>query len=252
MLLFMATKLTEHFTLDSISAFAQNFRWPEGRFDPEGSLRSIYGVYTLAGSGGRAGRLQIRRKSISNDGFVLEMDYEKTLPGHIQHVTAEMHCRRSELSTPTRWNFNSEIRRREGGILPHTKLKKSATAEDGRITIADTDHEEHIALESEWTVNWALFDAVQRLPRKKRDPIKFAMLDHFDQFKGNQRISYREKIDITLGGRTTKLHRFDHLGEGIVPWVYWVDDRGRLLFAVSGLEAYILETQASVQTDEVI
>jgi len=66
------------------------------------------------------------------------------------------------------------------------------------------------------------------------------MLDHFDQVKPGQSISYRTTIDVMLGGRAVRLHGFDHLGEGIVPWVYWVDDQGRLLFAVSGLAGYLL------------
>lgn len=240
----MATKLTDHFTLDSIAGFLKDFRRPEGRFDPDRPWRSVFGVYTLAGRGGRTGRLEIERKTASGHDFVLDMAYEKNLPGHIQHIKAKMHCLDDELATPARATVGSEIRRRGGGVLRDTKLQKTVRAENGQVLIADEHHEERVAVESAWTVNWALFDAVQRLPRKTFDPIKFVMLDHFDQFKGGQIISYREKIDVTLAGRTIRLHRFDHLGEGIVPWVYWVDDLRRLLFVVSGLEAYILETQA--------
>lgn len=240
----MATKLTDHFTLDSIAGFLKDFKRPKDGFDPQGPWKSVYGVYTLAGRGGRAGRLEIERKSISKDSFVLDMTYEKNLPGHTQHVTAEIHCRADELSTPLTWKFDSEIRARGGGVLANTKLKKTAKAMKDHIKVAEGKHEESIAIESAWTVNWALFDAVQRLPRKAFAPIEFVMLDHFDQFKGGQRISYRRKTDVTIAGQEMRLHGFDHLGRGIVPRVYWVDDRGQLLFVVSGLEAYLLETQA--------
>jgi hypothetical protein len=94
------------------------------------------------------------------------------------------------------------------------------------------------------------------------------MLDHLDEPKPNQSLSYRETADVLLSGRhltkrraahldkrqarkparslrgtqPVRLHAFEQLGDGIVPWIYWVDDRGRLLVAVSGLEAYILES----------
>ena len=54
--------------------------------------------------------------------------------------------------------------------------------------------------------------------------------------------AYRLSADVLLAGQPVRLHAYDHLGEGIVPWIYWVDDRGRLLLAVSGLEAYLLDS----------
>ena len=33
---------------------------------------------------------------------------------------------------------------------------------------------------------------------------------------------------------------FDVLGDGIIPTVYWVDNYNRVIFIVSGVEAYVL------------
>lgn len=236
----MATEVTEHFTLDTVSGPLKRFRRPAGRFDPNGAWQSEYGVYTLAGQGALAGKLRINHKPISDNSLVLNIAYEKSLPGHSQQIAAELHCRCDQLSTPLRWTLTSQIRDRVGNPIRNTKLKQSAVAEKGYIEIDDGRSKRRIDVESGYTINWALFDAVQRLPRRKFEPLRFTMLDHFDQVKAGQSISYRETIDVMLGGRAVRLHGFDHLGEGIVPWVYWVDDRGRLLFAVSGLEGYLL------------
>jgi len=226
--------------LDIIARVLERFRPPRDRFDPNGPWQSAYGVYTLAGQGALAGKLRIERGAVSEDRFVLKMVYEKSLPGHLQQVEAEIHCRNDELGTPVRWTLTSEIRDRAGNAIRNTKLKKSAVAEKGYIEIDDGRGKRQIDVESGCTTNWVLFDAVQRLPRRKFEPLRFTMLDHFDQVKAGQSISYRETIDVMLGGRAVRLHGFDHLGEGIVPWVYWVDDLGRLLFAVSGLAGYLL------------
>ena len=110
------------------------------------------------------------------------------------------------------------------------------------IDLTDGRTQRQIPAPGAYAVNWALFEAVGRLPREEFEPLRFTMLDHFDQLKPGQVLSYRETADVSLGGRSVRLHAYDHLGEGIVPWIYWVDDEGRLLFAVSGLEAYLLDS----------
>jgi len=237
----MATKLSEHFSLDVISDVVKGLRLPRGRFDAKGSLKSTYGVYTFAGRGGRAGKLELNRRAVSNGGFVLAVSYEKSLPGHTQRVAGEMHCRNDELGTPSRWSWRTHIRDLSGKAVESTELKKRATAESGKIEISDGRGKKVIAVKTAYTINWGLFEAVQRLPREAFRPVAFTMLDHFDQVKPGQSISYHGMIEVALSGKAMRLHRFDHLGEGIVPWVYWVNDEGRLVFALSGLEGYLLE-----------
>jgi len=58
--------------------------------------------------------------------------------------------------------------------------------------------------------------------------------------KGRIRKTYMAKE----GGRDVRLHAYSQVGRGIVPWVYWVDEQGRLLFIVAGLEGYVLNAQA--------
>jgi hypothetical protein len=233
----------DHFPLNLLAEPLSAFQAPSAPFDPRADAELAYGVYTLAGRPGRAGSLRVQRTSAAEDFCALHVRYEKHLPGNArQHVSARMQCRSDIISTPVSWTFTAELSRPSGPALAKTRTQKRGLAIDGRIEIADDAARRRIAVGKAYTINWALFDAVGRLPRKPFEPLQFTMLDHFDQVKRNQRLSYRTTADVRLGGATVRLHAYDHLGEGIVPWVYWVDDPGRLLFAVSGIEAYLWES----------
>ena len=180
------------------------------------------------------------KRRVGSDGIVeLGIHYQKNLPQHVQYVRGTIRCRADALASPVSWRFSSETRRGGGAVLPRTPLEKSGKIAEERIVIAEEGKTRQITLGPDIAVNWALFDAVQRLKRETFEPIRFTMLDHFDQVKAGQVLSYRGAIEVAFGGGTIRLHGFDELGEGIVPWVYWVDEQGRLLFAVSGIEGYI-------------
>ena len=243
----MATQpspLDDQFTLNIVAGHLRGFQPPDRPHDPQADWQLAYGVYTLGGiqnHGGRTGSLTICRKASADRGAVLQVDYQKIVrPDFSQQVAAQIHCRGDALSTPLHWTFSSQILNPSGQPVEHTALKKTAVADGRRIEITDGRTRRSIPAPSAYTVNWALFDAVGRLPRKELEPLRFTMLDHFDQLKPGQVLSYRKTADVPLGDRPLRLHAYDHLGRGVVPWIYWVDDQGRLLFAVSGLEAYLL------------
>jgi hypothetical protein len=247
----MRTEITEpkgDFTLDFVAQRLQDFKPPQGPFDPRGRWQLTYGVYTFAAitagtaPGGRAGTLSVFREP-RDGGSVVELDFEKLLVGgSSQKVVARLVCRDDALGTPAKWDCSSEFFDREKKPLPQSVLRKSARLAGGRVEIDDGRYTQAIEIDGPFTVNWALFEAVGRLPRGPFAPLEFTMLDHFDQVKRGQTLAFRKSLSLTLGGRDVRLHAFDQLGRGIVPWVYWVDDSGRLLAALAGLEAYILDS----------
>ena len=118
---------------------------------------------------------------------------------------------------------------------------------DGTIVIQDPHETKALPVAGPYTLNWCLFDAVQRLPREKTQPLGFTLIDHFDEPKADCTLAFRKRMDVAVaGGRTIATYSYDQLGRGNVPWVYWVDDRGRLLFVAAGLEAYALESSKQV------
>ena len=237
----------ERYPLRSLLTVLKKYRPPAGPFDPAGSWEHAYGVYTLAGravTARRVGVLRLRRRVDDGQDVVLKVEYSKTLNGGSQEVTASLHGRAgSTLSTPARWSFQTRLLDAAGKVIPGTRLSRSAVFRDGVVTIKDAVETRTISVGGAYTVNWSLFDAIQRLGGERARPIEFTIIDHFDQPKGNQRLSFRKRMDVTVaGGRTIRTLAYEQLGDGNVPWVYWLDERDRLLFIVAGLEAYVLES----------
>jgi hypothetical protein len=245
----MPTVPEDLFTLNVIAPHLAGFHPPAGGHNPSGDWELRYRLYTLgaiAGPGGLAGSLLVRRKAKPGGDFVLAVDYRKQVP---QQMTAaesgQIACREDALATPRNWAWSSQIVAADGKPVKYTELEKSATAADGAVEISDGPHRRRLSIDSPYAINWALFEAVGRLAREPFEPLRFTLLDHFDQIKRSQTLAFRRTAEVALAERTVRLHAYEHLGEGVVPWIYWVDDAGRLLFAVSGLEAYVLETQAA-------
>lgn len=268
------TMLGDDFSLEFISARLTNFQIPDGAFDPNGDWQLDYGVYTFSAQsqkptpGGLVGRMALTRKAVAENEAELTLDYEKAGPGTVQKVAGKIRCKTDALSTPIRWEYSAQVVDSQGKPYENSIISKRAEAANGRIEIADSHSTRRISLNSPFTVNWAVWDAVMRMPREPAGPISFTMLDHFDQLKRGQTLAFRKSAVLTLGqrrvkeqvwqelekgrirqtrwattgGREVTLHAFQQLGEGIVPWVYWTDDQGRLLFAVSGLEVYVLDS----------
>jgi len=231
------------FPLGILAPRLSALRPPAGPFDPRGDWRLAYGVYTMAGgAGSRVGALRLARKAGAGEAFALSVDYDKiVVAGNRQRVTARLHCRADRLATPGRWTFTSRLIDSSGVPIPDTLLEKSATVVDGQIEIDDGRSKRRLPVPQAYTVNWALLEAVTRLPREPFGPLEFTLLDHFDQLKPGQTLGYRESVRVGLGGQTARLEVYDQVGRGVVPWVYGCDEQGRPLLAASGLEAYLLE-----------
>lgn len=230
------------FPLNTIGAAVNQIALPEGPFDPSGSWQQRYGVYSVAGRLSRVGELRLDRQVKPSGRVLLDMQYQKSLSGGRQMISAKIHLAvDSPLSTPEDWSFVARVLDTEGHVIDNTQIKKSIRVQNGVLTIDDASGQTTVPIAGDYTLNWALFDAVQRLPAESFDPIHFTLIDHFDQVKPNHTLSFRASPDVTIRGKPQKLLAYDQLGKGIVPWVWWTDQHGRLLAAVSGLEAYLLE-----------
>lgn len=113
-----------------------------------------------------------------------------------------------------------------------------------RSILLRTQTEHKLRAPNAFTGSWSLFDAVQRLPFEV-DPIEFDMLDDLELMKPRQRLVAGPSIEVVLNGRKLRLHSFEQIGEGILPYSYWLDDQHRLLIAVGGVRAFIWDPTAS-------
>jgi hypothetical protein len=230
------------FPLNTIGAGVDRIALPDGPFDPSGAWEHRYGVYSTASRLSRVGELRLRRSVKANDRILLDVQFQKMLSGGKQMISAKIHLSGDNpLAVPENWSFQARVLDTQGQAIDNTPIKKSIRVRDNALIVDEAAGEKRISLVGRYTLNWALFDAVQRLPTDEFAPIEFTLIDHFDQVKPNHRFSFRTSTDVTIRGQSKRLHAYDQVGEGIVPWVWWVGPHGRLLAAVSGLEAYLLE-----------
>jgi len=264
----MATELKDEFPLAILAPALAKFQPPRGAFAPGGGWTQRYGLYTIGQrSLSRVGSVELRREAQA-EGAVLRVTYRKRASGGFTTAFgAEIRCRADALATPSFWVVSCQTLSPDGKAVPHTCIEKTCAVRGRAIHIADGETTRTVETPEAYTVSWALFDAVQRLPRAAFEPKRFTLLDDFDVVKANHTLSYRKTVEVLLGGRRVqkqrweelekgrirktywgregdrpvRLHAYDHLGDGIVPEVYYVDNTGRLLFLVAGIEAYVWE-----------
>ena len=225
------TKVTDHFSLKSIESVLAGFKMPTADFDPNGTWKNTYKFYTLPFMipfpHSQAGQVSIKRVPSKFGQTLLEIDYEKILPGNYkQQITAKIQCDNDVLASFSKWEFSSQIVSPQGQAVKETVMSKKGKAPRGTT--------------APYTCNWALYDAVQRLPRERTLPMNFTLFDHFDQLKPGHNLKFRTSTVVPLDGKDTPLYAYEQLGEGVVPIIYWTNEQGRLLFVVSGIESYVL------------
>jgi hypothetical protein len=229
---------------------------PSGSFDPSGHWFHQYRLYTLVNArrltlptARIGGRLSIERHPQAAGGAILIVNYEKTSEyagGH--KISATVVCAGDDLAPPVKWNSTYTAAAPAHPLKMSLELRETGVARDRSILIERGREQKNLLLSSAYTSNWSLFDAVQRLARPGGAPLRFTLLDAGDAPKPNQVLAFYQSVDLKdrwPGAPTLRVHGFLQIGEGISPQVFWVDDRGELLFLLSGLDAYVLDAAAS-------
>lgn len=226
------------FPLSTVDGLLAQLRLPAGKLTAAGNWSAEYGIFATSRRCIQSGTLKIR-KTADGGAAAMQVQIRKAQPdGHVQRIAGRLKCRADQLSTPTQWQFHSEILSAGKKPVRHTKVQATAAVRGGKLVFKGAGGRKPIALPGPYTLSWALFDAVGRLPRKAFKPIPFDLIDDFDQFKAGQTLAFRASQAVTIGKRQVRLHAFDHFGRGILPWTYFVTDGGLVVVAVSGLKAY--------------
>jgi hypothetical protein len=247
--------LPDDFPISTLGSYRENLVAPAGPFDARGSWTQVFGIHSTGTGSSRVGRLVLGRR-VGGDGRVaLSVRHEKQLTGstgprkagpaksrRVLEAVLDLGDQQTRLSTPRQWHFRTQVFEEQGRPIPDAGLRRQAIVEEGRLRVTTGDAKRTYPLAGEYTVNWALFDAAARLPREPFDPIDFTLIDHFDQVKPEQRLVFRRVLDTAVAGRDVRLYGFDQTGRGVMPWTYWVDEEGRAVVVLSGLETYILES----------
>jgi len=223
---------------------------PAGRFDPNGTWKHTYQIWLV--ERGASGYLRLER-SLSADGRSVGLSVEMSVvqaTRAVYQTKVDLQCAPDALSTPRSWRIESMILDPKGQPIDVAKVAETATVKDGTIEVTTGKHTFVRKVPSVLTSNWSLFDVVQRLSGKETKPLGFALLEDLDLLKEGQRLSYWQTTKIELGGKAIPLCGYQQTGAGILPYQYWVDDPHRLLFAISGVRAYILDPNAQKRMEQ--
>jgi len=237
----------EPLSLEALKEYGafQGFQAP-GSFDPEGAWTHTYRIWLVGGGRDRdRGSLRIERSALANGAVTLDVALTvKQAAGNTQDTRAKVECRADPLCAPTSWQMSSVILDAQGQPIEATKVEQSATVGSEGVEVTTGGVTSVRKIPRPFTSNWSLFDAVQRLPGEAAKPLQFALLEDLELVKRGQRLSFRESTEFDFGGGTQTLRGYHQIGEGILPYHYWVDEPSRLLIVISGIRAYILGSTA--------
>ena len=247
--------LPDDFPISTLGSYREKMVAPDGPFDAAGSWTQQFGIHSTGSGSSRAGTLVLSRRVRADGGVSIHVRHEKLhsgavsanrfgrgQPRRVLEAVLQLPAEPTRLSSPRQWSFQTQVFDEQGEAISDAGLKRRAAVRDGKLQIATgTGPTRSYPLVGEYSVHWALFDAVSRLPRESFEPIRFTLVDHFDQIKPEQTLVFRRAIDSSIQDKTVRLYGFDHTGRGIMPFTYWVDDQGRAVLVQSGLETYMLE-----------
>ena len=200
-----------------------------------------------------SGLLTIERKNNpSDDGFDLII-HQKTVNtgGIVNIVDATISCNNDTLSTPLHWVMKSRFTDIHGKIRPELTLISKANIEGDVIHLDSNNSKSTKIIKNKISSDWCLFDAVQRLPFENFPEKKFDTFEALHRFKPNQTLRFRDDFKQTIKGNID-LQCFSQIGEGVLPYEFWVDKNHKPLIVITFSRAYILNDNADQLISKVI
>lgn len=226
-------------------------------FNPEKGWTHTYRIWRCHGyrqSGNRhTGFLKLTSRPIAGSSSQFQVEQQIiTNENFLTKISATIQCRDDELSTPIRWELESDFFNRGGRQLKKLHQEESAEVGHREINFKKGHFRSTQSLGRRMTADWCLFPAVQRIQFDQFRPLQFDLLEGLSLLKENQQLSKKGESGITIQGKRVKLHGYKQIGRGILPYEYWLDETNRLVLVTTFSAAYILDPQAEEQTGRVL
>jgi hypothetical protein len=224
-------------------------------FKPDGDWVNTYRIWTCHGyrkSGNEdEGFLRLARLGVPPDGpFMLKIDQEILHDSaNLHSIHAKVECSSDALASPIRWQLSSRHVGFDGALRPELGTRERSRIDGDELTVTTDGKEFRRKVSHPITADWCLFEALQRTAFDDGSIGPFDLLEGMSVVRARHRLSYRG-LDPSGGdalGR--RLHRFEQLGQGTLPYEYWLDEDHRLLIVVTGARAYILDHKAAQKAD---
>lgn len=267
------TQMADHFSLAHFLQALEGFTPPDQPFDPEGAWENAYTIYESSAGTRPIGAIRIARTPDGDDRARLRIEHAKRATGGSLRAKMELTCRTDGLTSPVEWTIETIAHDTEDQPIEDTRFSEAGTALDDALEVRIGNGKRSLPVDPPYTFHWSLFDAVQRLGWEGQEPLRFTLVDRLNyEIKPGHTLAARKVAEVELGGtRTwreepqalevgtvyrpvparegavvTQMHSYEQFGEGTLPIVYWVDERGRLLLVLSGLIGYVLDPNAEV------
>ena len=238
----LATPEALRHTLQLLDPILKGFVIPSGKFDPVGPWRHSYQIASLCvsqSSRAPGGQLTIHRMPQPN-GAVLEVTQQWILlKKYAAWGKAVISCAADCWSTPRRWTVETWTTRPDGQEEADGRLKFAVEPVGQELRFSGV-RKPPLRVGPQWTLDWALLDALQRRPTDAGD-LSFDLVEDYDMLRPRQHLLATGPITTKLGGKTAELWGFCRWGTGTLPTHFWLDEQHRLLFVIHYLRAYVLQ-----------
>ena len=107
-------------------------------------------------------------------------------------------------------------------------------------TIKTAGNTHSIPLPGPYTCKWCLLDAVGRMATRGLSEIHFSLFDEYDELCPEQHIKFMGDRKVQTSNGTIDIKIYQHTGTATVPGVYYVDNAGRVLFYLGGMQLLAL------------
>ena len=230
--------------LEAFPEFIGQFTPPASDFDPRGAWKQTYAIRLFAEDSGTLGFLEIERRPAA-DGAALTIATRLAHVNGFQEQNAKLQCAADVLGSLRSIQVESVSGGLDGRPVAAAKLAIGGQVRGGFIEWTRAGGKRSAPAAPPLVANWALFDAVQRLTPDSNKFYEFTLLDDGDLVKPAQRLLYIGQTTVqATGGASLSLHCWEQTGHGSLPTHYWVDAKGRLLFAIAGQKAFLYDPGA--------
>lgn len=168
----------------------------------------------------------------------------------IHAQSARIRCAENAVATPIEWTLASRFLGRDGTEISELTLEEQGRLPDYDGGPARSEPKRAGAPPSLVTADWCLFEAVQRLAFDLKAARRFDLLEGLSVARRGQRIAYRGNGQAIAD--VGPAHWFQQTGSGMLPYDYWLDERHRLVVAVTFSRAYIIDGNAVAVFDKAV
>ena len=222
-------------------------------FDPHGNWTNHYRVWTNHGNmtyqNKNTGHISIARTTHKDCVNFQVRQIIVNQDGMFQRIEAQINCERDFPGSVKDWKTQVTCYDSAQCPMDDLSLDIAGKTYDSEVRMTVNGVEEIHSVKDPLLCQWLILDVLQR-DRKELDT--FTVLEHGLKFKKNHKLIIptpaHKEATVDGGVLESTIQR----GTGLLPWEYWQDQAGRVLYAFSGTVMVILDEDAPAKTDRLI